>query len=109
MTGDESSEGGVVCTCCGVTIANTLAGNAWFGEVPYPGDAGTGMCWKCGGDPEAASSRERLGFAVTTFVDARIPFVAERLSKDNRQRFFAMPYEDQAKFILLLVERGRIT
>jgi len=109
MMGGESGGEFLVCTCCGNTIANTLAENAWFGEVPYPGDAGTGMCWKCGGDPEAKSSRERLGFAVTTFVDARIPFVAERLSKTNRRRFFAMPYEDQAEFIMRLVKKGHLT
>lgn len=109
MNAGEPMEGDLVCTCCGVSLKDNAKENAWHGERPYPGDAGTGMCRKCGGDPEARSPRERLGFATTTFVDARIPFVAERLSRDNRQRFFAMPYEEQAKFVLLLVEKGFIT
>ena len=99
----------LVCTCCGASIKDDTKENVWHGEVPYPGDAATGMCRSCGGDPEAQEPRKRLGFAVTTFVDARIPFVAEHLSRNNRQRFFAMPYEDQAEFILRLVGKGVIT
>ena len=106
MTAAQDAD--LVCSCCGATIANNLAENAWYGEVPYPGDTGTGLCWTCGGDPEAKSQRERLGSVVTAFVDARIQLVAERLSKDNRQRFFAMSYEDQADLIMRLVEKGVI-
>ncbi len=109
MTGGEPSEEDVIYSCCGASIANNARENAWHGEVPYPGDTGTGMCRMCGGDPEAKSPRQRLGFAVTCFVDARIPFVAERLSRENRKRFFAMPYEEQAEFIFRLVAKGAIT
>ena len=109
MKGLESSVANLVCTCCGASIQDDAAENVWHGEVPYPGDIGTGMCRSCGGDPEAKEPRARLGFAVTTFVDARIRLVAERLSRNNRQRFFAMPYEEQANFILRLVGKGVIT
>jgi len=109
MTGGEPDDGCVVCTCCGASIKDDATENVWHGERPYPGDAGTGMCRNCGGDPEAPEPRKRLGFAVTTFVDARIPFVAERLSRNNRQHFFGMPYEDQAEFIFRLVKKGLVT
>jgi len=109
MTAGETSVSELVCTCCGTSIKDNAKENAWHGETPYPGDAGTGMCRKCGGDPEAKSPRARLGFAVTMFVDARIPFVAERLSKNNRRHFFSMPYEDQAAFVMRLVEKGLVT
>lgn len=109
MKAGEISQEDVVCTCCGASVADNAKENAWHGETPYPGDAGTGMCRKCGGDPEADSPRARLGFAVTCFVDARITYVAERLSRENRKRFFAMPYEEQAEFILRLVGKGVIT
>ncbi len=105
----ESLHDDLVCTCCGMSIQDNAKENAWYGEKPYPGDTGTGMCRKCGGDPEAKEPRARLGFSTTCFVDARIPFVAERLSRDNRQRFFAMPYEEQANFVLHLVGKGVIT
>ena len=109
MKGLEFSAETVVCSCCGVHIAKGANENVEHGERPAPGDAGTGMCRKCGGDREATSPRQRLGFATTCFVDARIPFVAEHLSRNNRQRFFAMPYEDQAAFVMSLVEKGLVT
>lgn len=109
MTDREPSQGNVICSCCGAIVADTAAENVEHGQLPSPGDRGTGICRDCGGDPEAETPRQRLGFAVTAFVDARIPFVAERLSRDNRQRFFAMPYEEQAEFILRLVAKGVIT
>jgi len=99
----------LVCTCCGASIEDDAEENVWHGLSPYPGDLGTGMCRACGGDAEAESPRERLGFATTCFVDARISLVGERLSRNNRQRFFAMPYEEQAEFILHLAKKGRIT
>ena len=106
--GGESRDALVVCTCCGASIQDDAKENVWHGLTPYPGDAGTGMCRGCGGDAEAKEPRARLGFATTCFVDARIPLVGERLSRNNRQRFFSMPYEDQADFVLHLAKKGLI-
>ena len=101
---DADSEEDVVCSCCGHAIAQ--AENVWRHEVPYPGDLGTGLCLECGGDPDAKDPRKRLGHAVCTFVDARIPLVTLRLSEKHRQDFLSRDYEWQANFVLRLVEKG---
>jgi hypothetical protein len=87
----------VFCSCCGKDIADTPKENVWHGVVPYPGDAGTGFCRSCGGD---------LGFAACCFVDARIPVLEQALNPENKRRFLAMTYEEQARIIFKLVERG---
>lgn len=96
----------IVCSCCGGALRDNGRENVWHGEVPYPGDLGTGLCRDCGGDPDAKCPRKRLGFAVCCFVDARIPRVAEALSYWNRVHFLALTYEEQAEIILRLVARG---
>lgn len=101
MSGDD-----VFCSCCGKDIADTPRENVWHGIVPYPGDVGTGFCRSCGGDPEAKNPRARLGFAVCCFVDARLPVLEQALNPKNRRRFLAMTYEEQARIIFKLVERG---
>ena len=94
----------VVCSCCGLCVARN--DNVLLDVIPYPGDLGTGLCRSCGGDPGARDSRERLGFVATTFVDARIPLIADALSEKNRRHFLSLPYEKQADFVFRLVERG---
>lgn len=106
MTAPSSPPAFLTCTCCGRAILDTAAENVWDGEVPYPGDLGTGLCRGCGGDPDAEDPRERLGFAVTAFVDARIPIVAARLSPKNCGHFLVLPYEEQVRMVLTLVARG---
>lgn len=96
----------IVCSCCGDGIEDNATENVWHGHSPYPGDHGTGLCRGCGGDPDATEARARLGFALCTFVDARVPFLARRLSEENRKRFLALPYEEQANAVVRLVARG---
>ncbi|MFI5342161.1 MAG: hypothetical protein ACHQ7N_20295, partial [Candidatus Methylomirabilales bacterium] len=96
----------LICTCCGRNLRNTPEDNCVHGQVPYPFDPGYGMCRGCGGDPQAASTRERLGWAATAFYDARIPLVADRLTPKNREKFLAMRYEKQFVVIGTLIERG---
>jgi hypothetical protein len=105
VSGAES-EDAVVCSCCARAIAQ--AENIWRHEVPYPGDFGTGLCLECGGDPDAKDPRKRLGHAVCTFVDARIPLVALLLSEENRKHFLSLPYEEQAGFVFRCVEKGHL-
>jgi hypothetical protein len=97
------------CDCCGIAIADTEEDNAWYGEVPYPGEAGTGLCRECGGDPHADDTRKRIGFVVATFVDARIAIVAARLSETNREEFLSADYEKQVRVVLRLVARGALS
>ena len=102
-----SDDNDLVCSCCGHGVSKK--DNVWLHAVPYPGDLGTGLCRACGGDPDAKDIRKLLGFAMTTFVDARIPLVAALLSEQNRPRFLALPYEEQVNFVLYCVRRGFLT
>lgn len=106
MSDDQDIKEDVVCPCCGHMVAQ--AENVWRHEVPYPGDLGTGLCVACGGDPDAKDPRKRLGHAVCTFVDARIPLVALLLSEEHRRHFLSLEYERQADFVLRCVERGHL-
>jgi hypothetical protein len=99
----------LVCDCCGIAITDTEEDNAWYGEVPYPGDQGTGLCRECGGDPHATDTRKRIGFVVATFVDARVAIVAARLSERYREAFLSADYEKQVRVVLQLVARGALT
>lgn len=104
---DASEPEELVCSCCGRGVSPRE--NVWRGEVPSPGDLGTGLCRDCGGDPDANDPKKRLGFAVRAFVDARIPLVVSRLSEKNRLRFLSLDDEAQAAFIFRCVEKGYIT
>ena len=99
----------LVCACCGIDLTDTEKENAWYGEVPYPGDEGTGLCRECGGDPHADDTRKRIGFVVATFVDARIAIVAARFSEKNREEFLSADYEKQVRVVLRLVARGALS
>jgi hypothetical protein len=103
---DEPSEPDVICSCCGVIVEDTPGENAWHGLKPYPGDTGTGLCRRCGGDLEAKDPQGRLGFIASAFVAARIPILAEALSPRNRERFLSMPFEVQAEIIFRFVGAG---
>jgi hypothetical protein len=99
----------LVCACCGIALTDSEEDNAWYGELPYPGDQGTGLCRECGGDPHADDTRKRIGFVVATFVDARIAIVAARLSEGNREEFLSADYEKQVRVVLRLVARGALS
>jgi len=97
------------CDFCGKGIEDTPEQNAWHGVVPYPGDLPhTGMCLDCGGNPEARAIRKRLGWAMTTFVDARIPIIRDALKPANRASFEKMTYEEKANVVTRMVARGVI-
>lgn len=97
------------CDFCGNGIEDTPEENAWHGVIPYPGDLlYTGMCLGCGGDPAARAVRKRLGRAMTTFVDARIPIIRGALSPANRASFEKMDYEGKANVVVRMVAKGVI-
>lgn len=98
------------CDCCGKGIEDTPRQNAWHGVIPYPGDLPhTGMCLGCAGDPAARTARKRLGWAMMTFVDARIPIIHGALSPANRAKFEKMDYEGKADVVVRMVAKGLIT
>jgi hypothetical protein len=100
----------LACDYCGDGVEDTPEANVWHGLLPYPGDPNTiGMCRKCGGDPTAKTTRERLGWAMTCFVDARIPILQRALSEGNRERFEKMSYERKAAVVVRMVEKGLMT
>ncbi len=97
------------CDYCGKGIEDTPEENAWHGVTPYPGDMpNTGMCLACGGDPEARTTRKRMGWALVSFVDARIPIIRDALSSANRASFEKMTYEQKANVVTRMVARGVI-
>jgi hypothetical protein len=97
------------CDFCGKGILDTPEENAWHGVVPYPGDLPhTGMCLGCGGGPSARAARKRLGWAMTAFIDARIPIIRDALSPANRASFEKMDYEGKANVVTRMVARGVI-
>lgn len=66
------------------------------------------MCRDCGGDPNARTVRKRMGRALTTFVDARVPIIRNALSPKNRESFEAMTYGQKANVVMKMVARGVI-
>lgn len=97
------------CDFCGKGIDDTPLENAWHGVVPYPGDLQhTGMCRGCAGDPAARTVRKRLGWALTAFIDARIPIIRDALSPANWASFEKMTYEQKANVVTKMVARGVI-
>jgi hypothetical protein len=100
----------VTCDFCGKGIEDTLKQNAWHGVIPHPGDMPhTGMCLGCAGDPSARAIRKRLGWAMTAFIDARIPIIRGTLSPSNRASFEKMSYEGKANVVTRMVAKGLIT
>ena len=96
----------LTCTCCGSGVRDTPDENVSHGESPYPHDAGFGLCVECGGDKKAGDIRQRLGWAGTTFYEARFKTLRERLSEPNRRHFDAMPYERKVRIVARLIEKG---
>jgi hypothetical protein len=99
----------LTCDFCGQGILDTPEDNCWHGVLPYPGDIDhTGMCRACGGDPTAGTVRKKLGWAMTCFVDARIPIIRNALSPANRASFEKMDYEGKANVVTRMVAKGVI-
>jgi hypothetical protein len=101
--------GYLACDYCGKEIDDTPEDNVWHGVTPYPGDPDhTGLCLACGGDPEARAIRKRMGWALTAFVDARIPIIRNALKPANLASFEKMTYEEKANVVTRMVVRGVI-
>lgn|SRR5678815_1589290 len=99
----------LACDYCDKGIEDTPEENAWHGVVPYPGDVpGMGLCLGCAGDSSARTVRKRMGWALTAFVDARIPIIRDALSPANRESFEKMTYEQKADVVTRMVARGVI-
>ncbi len=99
----------LACDYCGKGVEDTPEENVWHGVTPYPGDIyHTGMCLDCGGDPEARTVRKRMGWALVSFIDARIPIIRNALKPDNRASFEKMNYEEKANVVTRMVARGVI-
>jgi hypothetical protein len=99
----------LACDYCDKGIEDTPEQNAWHDVVPYPGDRNyTGLCLGCAGDPSAKTVRKRMGWALTCFVDARIPIVRDALSFANRANFEKMTYEQKANVVIRMVGKGLI-
>ncbi len=95
------------CDFCGKGIEDSPEENAWHGVTPYPGDMShTGMCLGCAGDPTARTVRKRMGWALTAFVDARIPIIRGALKPANLESFEKMTYEQKAAVVARMVARG---
>ena len=94
---DVEATGIDACDCCGQYIR--LADAAAFSDERP-------ICRDCGGDPAATTREKRHGWAYTTFIDARIPVLADRLNDQNRARFLAMSWERKATVIEKMILKG---
>ena len=92
------------CTCCGNGLLDTPEENVDYGQNSY--DTGFGMCRECGGDPEAQDIRKQMGWAATTFYDARIDILQEKLNEKNLAKFNALSYKKKVAIIARMIEKG---
>jgi hypothetical protein len=107
------------CSCCGKGLRNNAEENTDYGKVPYPHDDEFGMCVECGGNDKIgtddtvdqltdAQLKKRMGWAMTMFIEARIPIVSARLSPVNAAKFDKLPLWHKAAFIVKMVESGKM-
>jgi hypothetical protein len=109
------------CTCCGSGIEDSSAQNVDFGKQPNPHDEGYGLCHDCGGDNRAPlptttdgskkrkkKIRKRLGWATSTFFEARFDTVRSALSLENQTKWDRCSYEKKIAVIAQFVEKGLI-
>ena len=104
----------LACSCCGKGITNTPEQNTDYvdGVTCHPHDVGYGMCKECGGDPQAKGDdevavKERLGWALTAFIDARIPLVRRALTDPVKlAKFDGFSYLKKVQFIQKCIEKG---
>lgn len=86
MSGGDASEGVVVCSCCGSSLAKGAKNeNASPCETP---------------------SQEDVLVATPEFVGTMTALALERLSTEGRAFFLALPYGRRAKIIVTLVRLG---
>lgn len=97
------------CSCCGAGVHDTPEENASHGEVPYPHDTGYGMCLGCGGNPNGKTTKERMGWGMTCFFEARIAKLAAALNEKNRKHFLGLSFAKQCRVIEKAVTEGMMT
>lgn len=109
----------VRCSCCGKDVPDDEEHNVDFGVRPNPHDVGFGMCVECGGDKRAgegkpvkelteAQFKKRLGWAGTTFYEARFDVLEKKLRPDLAEKFKAMPYRKKVAVVAGMIEKGHM-
>ena len=101
------------CTCCGQGVCDTPEENVSHGQMPYPHDAGFGLCRECGGDPTADTStdegvKKRMGWQMTTFCEARFDLVRQNLKPQQQSHWDSLSYAKKCTVVLGLVRQGTI-
>ena len=96
----------VECSCCGEAVPNTKKHNVAFGTGKC--DTGFGQCRKCFGDPKAQTFKEKIGWGLQMFYEARFDVIREKLNETNRQKWDKLSYERKCYFIAGLVEEGKM-
>lgn len=91
----------MICSCCGVMALEE------DGSLPEA-DEGDEMCLSCGGDPEAGTTRKKMGWAACCFFDARVPIIRERLSVENQPKWDKIEYWRKVSFITKQIEAGNM-
>lgn len=104
----------LTCSCCGAGVADTPEANV--DHATRGCDTGYGICRECGGEdqpaPKPASEmteaefKRRQGWAMVTFMTARIPIVHASLSPENQAKWAATPYWKQCAIIQRFIEKG---
>lgn len=94
--------------------------NVSFNEQPYPHDEDYGMCVECGGNKNVIlkskdskkvkerKKRNKLGWAASTFFEARFGILRSQLSANNQAKFDALSYENKIAIIAQMIEKGYI-
>lgn len=106
----------VKCSCCGEYVPDTPEANVHYGQVPYPDDIGFGLCRRCGGDStvevkdprDEAAIKRRLGWAATTFYEARFDTIRNALNEKNRAKWDGCSYTMKVQMVIKAVENGWI-
>ena len=86
----------LACSCCSGTIYDTPAHNASHGQVPYPHDAGLGMCFPC------------ADWSLHLIYDPIIKKLKESVSPDNPGLavFENLSFRAKCGFVNRLSEKG---
>lgn len=95
---------GIVCSCC--TRAALEGGAPPCAPLPVLEDRVVGLCAACGRILDGAEDWGRGRMQLTTFIDARIPLMADRLIGDGRRKFLELPYRLQAQVVIESVLDG---
>lgn len=102
----SDAEDGVVCGCCTRAV---LDGRAPPGTpLPVLDDRVVGLCVACGRLAGGAEAWDRGRVQLRTFIEARIPLLADRLAGAARRSFLELPHKYQAHMVMEAVLDGLI-